>query len=78
MIEIAGTEFKNLPEDWRCPTCGSAQSLFQSKSREVAGFAQNQSYGLGGNALTEAQKSLLIWGSLGLGFLMFMSGYLLE
>eukprot|EP00270_Netrium_digitus_P011355 TRINITY_DN3609_c0_g1_i6.p1 TRINITY_DN3609_c0_g1~~TRINITY_DN3609_c0_g1_i6.p1 ORF type:complete len:225 (+),score=42.40 TRINITY_DN3609_c0_g1_i6:83-676(+) len=73
-----GIEFKKLPEDWRCPTCGAVQSFFASKSREVAGFAQNQSYGLGGNSLTSDQKGLLIWGSLLLFFALFLSGYFLN
>ena len=27
-----GYQFEKLPDDWRCPTCGAAQSFFQSKS----------------------------------------------
>ncbi|KAM7272269.1 hypothetical protein ACFE04_026932 [Oxalis oulophora] len=57
-----GFNFGKLPEDWRCPTCGAAKSFFESKSVEIAGFAQNQQYGLGGNSLTEGQKALLIYG----------------
>ncbi|KAL2635850.1 hypothetical protein R1flu_007329 [Riccia fluitans] len=58
----AGIEFAGLPEDWRCPTCGAAKTFFSSKSVEIAGFAQNQQFGLGGNSLTEGQKSILIYG----------------
>lgn len=46
-----GLPFDKLPEDWRCATCGAAKSFFDSKSVEIAGFAQNQQYGLGGNYL---------------------------
>eukprot|EP00897_Mesotaenium_endlicherianum_P004721 jgi/Mesen1/4277/ME000022S03567 len=74
----AGTEFKGLPDDWRCPTCGAAKTTFSSKSKEIAGFSQNQSYGLGGNSLTSNQKSLLIYGSLVFFFALFLSGYFLQ
>uniref|UniRef100_A0A0A9DTG1 Rubredoxin-like domain-containing protein n=1 Tax=Arundo donax TaxID=35708 RepID=A0A0A9DTG1_ARUDO len=73
-----GLPFAQLPDDWRCPTCGAAQSFFESKSVEIAGFAQNQQFGLGGNSLTSGQKGLLIFGSLLLGFLFFISGYFLQ
>ncbi|KAL6989546.1 hypothetical protein U1Q18_015297 [Sarracenia purpurea var. burkii] len=73
-----GMQFYGLPEDWRCPTCGAAKSFFESKSVEIAGFAENQQFGLGGNALTSGQKALLIYGSLFLGFLFFLSGYFLQ
>eukprot|EP00850_Spirogloea_muscicola_P024665 SM001249S26283 [mRNA] locus=s1249:1253:2106:- [translate_table: standard] len=74
----AGTEFRSLPEDWRCPTCGAAKASFESKRVVVAGFAQNQNYGLGGNSLTAGQKSLLIYGSLLFFFMLFLGGYLLQ
>ncbi|KAH9552903.1 hypothetical protein CY35_09G091600 [Sphagnum magellanicum] len=74
----AGTSFQSLPDDWRCPTCGAAKTYFSSKSIEVAGFAQNQQYGLGGNSLTSGQKSILIYGSLLLFFALFLSGYFLQ
>lgn len=73
-----GLPFAQLPDDWRCPTCGAAQSFFESKSVEIAGFAQNQQFGLGGNSLTSGQKGLLIYGSLLIGFLFFISGYFLQ
>ncbi|CAI5470003.1 unnamed protein product [Closterium sp. Yama58-4] len=73
-----GVALTELPDDWLCPTCGSAPSSFGSLSKELAGFAQNQAYGLGGNSLTSAQKGLLIWGSIGMAFLGFVSGYFLE
>ncbi|KAG8373576.1 hypothetical protein BUALT_Bualt04G0026000 [Buddleja alternifolia] len=73
-----GLPFDKLPDDWRCPTCGASQSFFQSKSMEIAGFAQNQQFGLGGNTLTSGQKALLIYGGLLLGFALFLSGYFLQ
>ncbi|XP_044948552.1 rubredoxin [Hordeum vulgare subsp. vulgare] len=73
-----GLPFAKVPDDWRCPTCGAAQSFFDSKSVEIAGFAQNQQFGLGGNSLTSGQKTLLIYGSLLVGFAFFLSGYFLQ
>lgn len=73
-----GLPFNKLPDDWRCPTCGASQSFFESKGVEVAGFAQNQQFGLGGNTLTSGQKLLLIYGGLLLGFGLFLSGYFLQ
>ncbi|XP_044472836.1 rubredoxin-like [Mangifera indica] len=73
-----GFQFEQLPDDWRCPTCGAAQSFFESKSVEIAGFAQNQQFGLGGNSLTSGQKALLIYGSLFFFFVLFLSGYFLQ
>lgn len=73
-----GLTFKELPEDWRCPTCGAAKTFFQSKSVEIAGFVENQQFGLGGNTLTSGQKALLIYGSLLLAFCLFLSGYFLQ
>lgn len=73
-----GLPFEKLPEDWRCPTCGAAKSFFESKSVEIAGFAQNQQYGLGGNTLTSGQKLVLIYGSLLVFFVLFLSGYFLQ
>ncbi|VFQ59595.1 unnamed protein product [Cuscuta campestris] len=73
-----GLPFAELPGDWRCPTCGASQSFFESKSVEVAGFAQNQDFGFGANTLTSGQKLLLIYGALLLGFVLFLSGYFLQ
>ncbi|XP_020210998.1 uncharacterized protein LOC109795851 [Cajanus cajan] len=73
-----GFQFEKLPDDWRCPTCGAAQSFFESKSVQIAGFAQNQQYGLGGNSLTSAQKTILIYGTLFFFFALFLSGYFLQ
>nr|GEX39813.1 FAR1 DNA binding domain-containing protein [Tanacetum cinerariifolium] len=57
-----GIHFDRLPEDWRCATYGVAKTFFQSKSVEIAGFAQDQQFGLGGNTLTGTQKAILIYG----------------
>lgn len=73
-----GLPFDRLPDDWRCPTCGASRSFFESKSMEIAGFAENQQFGLGGNTLTSGQKALLIYGGLLLGFALFLSGYFLQ
>ena len=73
-----GYQFEKLPDDWRCPTCGAAQTFFQSKSVEIAGFAQNQQFGLGGNSLTAGQKAVLIYGSLLFFFALFLGGYFLQ
>ncbi|KAI3802806.1 hypothetical protein L1987_30949 [Smallanthus sonchifolius] len=68
-----GLPFDRFPEDWRCPTCGAAKTFFSSKSVEIAGFAQNQQFGLGGNTLTSGQKAILIYGSLLFFFVLFLS-----
>mmetsp|Transcript_3153 Transcript_3153/g.9740 ORF Transcript_3153/g.9740 Transcript_3153/m.9740 type:complete len:203 (+) Transcript_3153:47-655(+) len=74
----AGTQFKDLPEDWNCPVCGASKSKFKSTGRQVAGFEQNQGYGFGTNSMTEGEKSRLIYGSLALFFVFFLAGYFLE
>lgn len=73
-----GTQFKVLADDFSCPACRSPKTQFKSVKKVIAGFAENQKYGLGGNSLTGGQKNLLIFGSIGLGFLLLLSGYLLE
>eukprot|EP00238_Polyblepharides_amylifera_P000958 CAMPEP_0196570616 /NCGR_PEP_ID=MMETSP1081-20130531/752_1 /TAXON_ID=36882 /ORGANISM="Pyramimonas amylifera, Strain CCMP720" /LENGTH=192 /DNA_ID=CAMNT_0041887157 /DNA_START=112 /DNA_END=690 /DNA_ORIENTATION=+ len=74
----AGTPFKSVPEDYQCPVCGAEKNLFSSKSKTIAGFAENQGYGLGTNGMTSGQKSILIYGGLFLFFGLFISGYLLD
>lgn len=73
-----GTEFSSLPENFSCPACRSPKSQFKSIKKVIAGFADNQKYGFGGNSLTGGQKNLLIFGVLGLFFLLLLSGYFLE
>ena len=73
----AGTRFTELPNDWRCPVCGVRKTQFVNIGAQGApsGFADNLNYGFGVNRLTPAQKNLLIFSALGLGFLFFLSLY---
>jgi rubredoxin len=73
----AGTPFEELPETWRCPVCGVRRSQFINIGARNApsGFRDNLDYGFGVNRLTPNQKSILIFGTLGLFFLFFMSLY---
>ena len=73
----AGTRFTELPNDWRCPVCGVRKTQFVNIGAQGApsGFADNLNYGLGVNRLTPAQKNILIFSALGLGFLFFLSLY---
>ncbi|GIM11288.1 hypothetical protein Vretimale_14783, partial [Volvox reticuliferus] len=73
-----GVSFQALPDDYVCPICGAPKSKFESRMKVVAGFAENQKYGLGGNSMTESQKSLLIYGALAVFFILFLAGYALE
>lgn len=72
-----GTPFEAI-EKFRCPQCGANKKYFVPETEIVSGFKDNLKYGLGANALTSGQKSLLIFGGLLLGFAVFMGGYLLE
>lgn len=74
----AGTQFKDLPPGWRCPACRSQKGVFEPITLTIAGFADNQQYGFGGNSMTGEQKSFWIFGGLGLFFVLFISGYLME
>lgn len=76
----AGVPFEELPSDWRCPVCGARPSRFRNigVKGSPSGFKENLGYGLGVNTLTPAQKNMLIFGALGLGFLFFMSLYGLQ
>ena len=73
----AGTRFTELPNDWRCPVCGVRKNQFVDIGAQGApsGFADNLDYGFGVNRLTPAQKNILIFSALGLGFLFFLSLY---
>jgi len=73
-----GTEFRDISKDWCCPECGAPRDDFTAITETVAGFADNQNYGLGFNTFTGNQKEIVIWGGLGLGFALFMAGYLLD
>mmetsp|Transcript_10278 Transcript_10278/g.22919 ORF Transcript_10278/g.22919 Transcript_10278/m.22919 type:complete len:178 (-) Transcript_10278:133-666(-) len=73
-----GTKFEDLPNTFSCPACRSPKTQFKTIKKIIAGFAENQKYGLGGNSLTGGQKNLLIFGALGTFFFLLLSGYLLE
>ena len=72
-----GTPFDDI-EKFRCPQCGANKKYFVAEQETISGFKENLKFGLGGNSLTAGQKSNLIFGGLFLGFIIFMSGYLLE
>ncbi|KAJ1635927.1 hypothetical protein T492DRAFT_1141387 [Pavlovales sp. CCMP2436] len=78
LLGKVGMQFEELPQNWSCPQCQSPKPYFISQMTTIAGFAENQSYGLGGNSMTEGQKSNLIFGGIFAGFLLLMSGYLLT
>jgi len=65
------------PTQW-CPTCGAEKVKFKNMGKKVAGFEQNQTYGLGANSMTSDEKSGLIFGSLAVFFGLFLAGYFLE
>ena len=73
----AGVAFKDLPQDWDCPICGVGKNKFTASDKVVAGFAENQTYGLGTNSWTEGQKLAIIYGSIAFFVFVFLSGYLL-
>jgi rubredoxin len=76
----AETLFTDLPITWRCPVCGAKSAAFSNIGPlgNPSGFKENLGFGLGVNVLTPAQKSLLIFGSLGLAILFFLSLYGLQ
>ncbi len=75
-----GTEFTSLAATWKCPVCGVPKARFQNIGRAGAasGFKENLKYGLGVNTLTPGQKNLLIFGSLLVAVLFFLSLYSLD
>jgi len=75
-----GIAFEELPADWRCPVCSARTTQFSNigPAGSASGFQENLNYGLGVNRLTPGQKNLLIFGALGLGFLLFISLYGLQ
>jgi rubredoxin len=72
-----GTPFDTI-EKFRCPECGANKKYFVAETEIISGFKENLNYGIGTNKMTGGQKSNLIFGGLALGFILFMSGYLLE
>lgn len=75
-----GTPFSALSEDWRCPVCNAPKQRFKDIGVAAApsGFEENFKYGLGVNTLTPAQKNLLIFGALALGFIFLLSFYSVD
>mmetsp|Transcript_42112 Transcript_42112/g.76989 ORF Transcript_42112/g.76989 Transcript_42112/m.76989 type:complete len:199 (+) Transcript_42112:95-691(+) len=73
-----GTEFEELPSNWRCPTCRASKDSFNEVVETIPGFEVNQGYGFGTNSMTSGQKNALIWGGLGVFFLFFIGGYALS
>lgn len=76
----SGTAFEDLPASWRCPVCGARTKQFTNIGPvgNPSGFKSNLGYGFGVNSLTPGQKNILIFGALGLGFLLFISLYGLQ
>ena len=75
-----GTQFPELPINWRCPVCSANKKAFANvgPAGTASGFTENMGYGFGVNKLTPGQKNLLIFGALALGFLFFISLYGLK
>ncbi|WP_081972968.1 rubredoxin [Leptolyngbya sp. KIOST-1] len=75
-----GVAFEDLPVNWRCPVCSAPKKRFSNigPAGAPSGFKENLNYGLGVNRLTPAQKNILIFSALGLGFLFFISLYGLK
>lgn len=74
----AGTSFDDLPGSYTCPQCRTPKRRFISRKKIIAGFADNQKYGFGSNTLTGGEKSLLIFGGLGICALLLLSGYAMN
>jgi len=72
-----GTAFEDLAPTWRCPVCSAKKAAFSNVGQAGApsGFKENLGFGLGVNQLTPGQKNLLIFGSLALALLFFLSLY---
>lgn len=73
-----GTEFEDLPSNWRCPTCRASKDNFNEVVETIPGFEVNQGYGFGTNSMTTGEKNTLIWGSIAGFFLLFLGGYALS
>ncbi|KAL7543288.1 hypothetical protein ACHAXR_012606 [Thalassiosira sp. AJA248-18] len=73
-----GTEFGDLPSNWRCPTCRASKDSFNEVVETIPGFEVNQGYGFGTNSMTSGQKNSLIWGGIAGFFLLFIGGYALS
>ncbi len=75
-----GTAFPDLAARWKCPVCDAPKNRFNNIGRAglASGFKENLKYGLGVNTMTPGQKNLLIFGSLLLAVIFFLSLYSLE
>lgn len=73
-----GTQFADLPSNWRCPTCRASKDNFVEVVETIPGFEVNQGYGFGTNSMTTGEKNTLIWGGLAFFFLLFIGGYALS
>ena len=76
----AGTPFPEIYDSWKCPVCTAPKRRFSNVGPvgNPSGFKENLGYGLGVNVMTPGQKNILIFGSLLLGFLFFLSLYGLK
>lgn len=76
----SGTAFESISEDWRCPVCNTKKKAFADigVAAKPSGFTENLGYGFGVNVLTPGQKNLLIFGSLALAVIFFISLYALD
>jgi rubredoxin len=70
-----GTEFNELPSNWRCPVCRASKDSFNEVVIEIPGFEVNQGYGLGANAWSSDTKNGVIFGGLAIFFALFIGGY---
>ena len=72
-----GTPFEALPLNWKCPVCVAPRNYFLStgETDSPSGFAENLNYGFGFNRMSGGKKNLLIFGSLFVIFLFFLSLY---
>lgn len=73
-----GTAFKDVPANWRCPDCKVSKDQFTPVIEDIAGFVDNQDYGLGFNTMTAQQKGYVIWGGLGALLALLLSGYAMD
>ena len=47
MTAPPNTPFELLGDSWACPKCKSPKAFFTPVTVEIAGFEENQSYGIG-------------------------------
>lgn len=76
----SGTAFESISTDWRCPVCNAKKKAFADIgiAAKPSGFTENLGYGFGVNVLTPGQKNILIFGSLALAVIFFISLYALD